>query len=116
MMRKLCQRVLDGKGMQHDWKASKVVQINKVKVDVFNCEFYRGVKLLDHGMKIVERVLEKKRIRSIVDLNEMQFGFMPGKGTVDILFIVRRLDGEYLHKDRKLYMCFVNRQKGLRFD
>ena len=41
-------------------------------------------------MKIVERVLEK-RLRSIVELNEMQLGYMPGKKMMDALFIVKRL-------------------------
>ena len=110
VMRELCQRVLDGKGMPDDWKTSMVVPIYKGKGDVLNCGSYRGVKLLEHGMKIVERVLEK-RIRSIVELNEMQFGFMPGKGTVDALFLVRRLQEEYMQKDRKLYLCFVDLEK-----
>ena len=55
-----------------------------------NCGSYRGLKLLEHGMKIIERVLER-RIRAIVDFDEAQFGFMPGKGTIDALFLVRRL-------------------------
>ena len=33
----------------------------------------------------------------------MQFGFMPGKGTVDAIFIVRRMQEEYQRKDKKLY-------------
>jgi len=33
-------------------------------------------------MKIIERLLEK-RIRSLVNLDETQFGFMPGKGTME---------------------------------
>ena len=52
-------------------------------------------------MKIVERVL-KKRIRTLVNLNKMQFGFMPGKRTVDAIFIVRRMQNEYEQKDKKL--------------
>ena len=59
------------------------------------------------SMKIIERVLEK-RLRSIVELNKMQFGFMPGKQMIDALFIVRRLQEEYLLKDRKLYLGFVD--------
>ena len=39
-------------------------------------------------MKIVEKVLEM-RIRSLVEVDEVQFGFMPGRGTTDALFIVR---------------------------
>ena len=30
-------------------------------------------------------------MQTIVNLNKMQFGFMPGKGTVDAIFIVRRM-------------------------
>ena len=56
MIMKLCQRVLDGKGMPEDWKNSVMVPIYKRKEDVKNCSAYKGVKLLEHGMKIVERV------------------------------------------------------------
>ena len=84
--------------------------IFKGKGDVMNCGSYRGVKLLEHGMKITERVLEK-RIRAIVDFDEVQFGFMPGKGTVDALFLVRRLQEEHRAKDKRMYMCFVDLEK-----
>ena len=51
VMMKLCQRVLDGKGMLGDWKTSVMVPMYKGE-DVTNCSAYRGVKLLEHGMKI----------------------------------------------------------------
>ena len=40
----------------------------------------------------------------------MQFGFMPCKGTIDAVFIPRFQD-EYLAKEKKLYMCFVDLEK-----
>ena len=43
-----------------------------------DCGAYRGVKLLEHAMKIVERVL-KNRIRELVMTDEMQFGFILGR-------------------------------------
>ena len=110
VMTELCQRILDGKGMPAEWKTSVVVPIFKGKGDVMNCGAYRGVKLLEHGMKIVERVLEN-RMRTLVELDKMQFGFMPGKGTTDALFIVRRMQEEYLDKSKRLYMCFVDMEK-----
>ena len=67
----------------------------------------RGVKFLEHAMKIVEKVLQR-RMRHMVKVDEMQFGFMPGKGTIDAVFILRRLQEEYLDKEKKLYMCFVD--------
>ena len=47
------------------------------------------MKLLEHAIKIVEKVLER-RMRRMVKVDEMQFGFMPGKGTIDAVFILRR--------------------------
>ena len=44
-------------------------------------------------------------------VDEMQFGFMPGKGTIDAVFILRKLQEEYLDKEKKLYMCFVDLEK-----
>ena len=41
----------------------------------------------------------------------MQFAFMPGKGTTNALFILRRMQEEFRGKEKKLYMCFVNLEK-----
>ena len=87
-----------------------IAPIFKGKGDVISCGSYRGVKLLEHAMKIVERVLER-RIRTLINLNKMQFGFMPGKGTVDAIFIVRRMQEEY---QKKLYVCFVDMEKAFK--
>ena len=44
VMKKLCQRVLDGEGMPEEWKTSVVVPIFKGKGDVMDCGAYRGGK------------------------------------------------------------------------
>ena len=36
---------------------------------------YRGVKLLEHAMKIIEKVLER-RLRHMVKVDEIQFGYL----------------------------------------
>ena len=41
----------------------------------------------------------------------MQFGFMPGKGTVDAILIVRRMQEKYQKKVKKLYMFIVDMKK-----
>ena len=56
-----------------------------------SCGSHRVVKLLEHDMKIVDRVLER-RMQTLTNMNKMQFGFMPGKGTVDAIFIVKRME------------------------
>ena len=87
VMMELCQCMLDGKGMPDEWQTSVLVPIFNGKGDVRSCNTYRGVKLLEHAMEIVERVLER-RIRALVNIDSMQFGFMSGRGTTDALFVV----------------------------
>ena len=67
-----------------DWRKSILVPVNKGKGDPLVCGSYRAIKLLEQPMKVLERVLEK-RIRCQVSINNMQFGFMPGKGTTDAI-------------------------------
>ena len=68
------------------------------------------LKLLEHDMKVMERVLAK-RLRRIMSFDEMQFGFMPERGTIDAAFIVRRLQEEYHAKGKMLLMCVVDLEK-----
>ena len=44
---------------------SIVVPIFKGKVCVINSSWYRAVKLLEHGMKVVKKVLEKRLHRIV---------------------------------------------------
>ena len=89
-----------------------VVLIFKGKGNLMSCGAYRGVKLLEHAVKIVERVLEK-RVRCLVNMNKMQFGFMPGRGAIDALLSLRRMQEEYQDKGKELYVCFVDLEKAI---
>ena len=59
------------------------------------CGSYRGIKLLEHAMKVVERILEH-RIRQQIEIDDMQFGFMKGKGTTDAIFMARQMQEKCL--------------------
>ena len=60
-MVELSQDVLDGKGMLDEWVLSLVVPIFKgIERGAMSCRKYRGVKLLEHAMKIIEKVLERR--------------------------------------------------------
>ena len=56
------------------------------------------MKLLEHAMKTVKRVLERQ-IRTLIN------------GTLDAIFIVRKMQKDYQKKDKKLYKCFVKVEK-----
>ena len=63
--------------------------------------------MLEHAMKVVERIFED-RIRQQIDIDDMQFGFMKGKGTTDAIFIVRQTQEKFRAKGKKLYFGFVD--------
>ena len=109
VMMELCRHKLDGRGMPDEWKTSVLVPIFKAKGDVISCGAHSEVKLLKRAMKIAERVQER-RIQTLINLDKMRFGFMPGHGTVDTIFIVR-MQEEYQKKNKKLNMCFVDMEK-----
>ena len=44
-------------------------------------------------------------------MDDMQFGFMPGKDTIDAVFILRQIQEGYFAKQKKLYTCFVDPEK-----
>jgi len=44
-------------------------------------------------MQMVERIFED-RIQQQIDIDDMKFGFMKGKGTIDAIFIVRQMGGK----------------------
>ena len=48
-----------------------------------------------------------------MSVNEMQFGSMPERGTIDAVFILRKMQEEYHAKGKKLYMCFVDLEKAI---
>ena len=94
LMAEICQQVFGGFGMPAEWAVSIMVPIFKGKGDIRNCRCYRTVKLLEHGMEVVKWVFEK-RFFIIVSVDEMQFGFMYERGTIDAVFILRRVQEEY---------------------
>ena len=49
-------------------------------------------------------------IRQLVSIEDSQFGFVPGRGTTDAVFVVRQLR-EYLAANKRLYMGFVDLEK-----
>ena len=66
--------------------------------------------LLEHAMKVVERIFEH-RIRQQIKIDDMQFGFMKGKGTTDAIFMARQMQQNFRVNGKKLYFGFVDLEK-----
>ena len=76
------------------WEESIILSLYKGKGEALDRGNYRGLKLTDQAMKLLERVLDFQ-IRQMVNIDEMQYGFVPGRGTTDAIFIVRQLQEKY---------------------
>ena len=93
-----------------DWEESTILNLYKGKGGALNRGNYRGLKLTDQVMKVLERVLDSA-IRQMVDINKIQYGFVPGRGTTDAIFTVRQLQEKYRAVKKPLYFCFVDLEK-----
>jgi hypothetical protein len=82
------------------------VPVYNLKGDPMECGSYRENKLLEHAMKVVERVLDS-RIREHICVDETQFRFRPGKGKTDAIFIVRQLQEKHQAIGKKLHYALV---------
>jgi len=86
----LCNGSVKEGYIPEDWKSSVVLPIYKGKGDPMECGSYRGIKLLEHTMKVMETIFEQ-RIRQQIDIDDMQEKFRA--------------------KGKKLYFGFVDLEK-----
>ena len=53
MMHEILKRVWEEEQMPEEWKKCEIVPIYKQKGDPQECRNFRGIKLLEHGMKML---------------------------------------------------------------
>jgi len=82
----LCNGIVKEGCIPEDSKSSVILPIYKGKGDPMECGSYSGIKLLEHAMKVVQRIF-KHRIWPQIEVDDMQFGFMKGKGTTDAILL-----------------------------
>jgi len=64
----LCSGIVKEGCIPEDWKSSVVLLIYKGKSDPMECGSYRGIKLLEHAVRVVERIFEH-RIRQQIEVD-----------------------------------------------
>ena len=106
----LLNKIMEEEKIPTAWNVSTLVTIYKEKGDAMHCKNYRGIKLLEVGLKVLEKILDK-RLRHLVNIVGAQFGFQPGKGTIDAIFILRQLQEKVLEKREKEFLAFLDLEK-----
>ena len=66
--------------------------------------------MLKHAFKLYEKILDG-RLREVLDIDEMQYRYMPGRGTADAVFVLRRLTEKFRAKYKKLFLLFIDLEK-----
>ncbi|KAH1190454.1 putative protein arginine N-methyltransferase 6 [Glycine max] len=107
---KLFNEIMRSKRMPEEWRRSTLVPIYKNKGDIQNCANYRGIKLMSHTMKLWERVIER-RLRKETQVTENQFGFMPGRSTMEAIYLLRRVMEQYRMAQQDLHLIFIDLEK-----
>ena len=110
MIRDLAAGNIPNGKVPSDWEQSFIVCLYKGKGDALERGNYRGLKLTEQVMKVLERIVDDL-IRQLVSIDDSQFGFVPGRGTTEAIFVVGQLQEKYLAANKRLYIAFVDLEK-----
>jgi hypothetical protein len=62
---------------------------------------------MSHIMKLWEKVIEH-RMRGMMHITMKQFGFMPGRSTMEAIFLIRQVMERYKEQKKDLHMVFID--------
>ena len=114
-LRELITSVMINGKIPEDWEMSFILSLYKGKGVALDRVSYKGVILTEHVMKEMEKIVDEI-IRAMIDIDEMQYALVSGRGTTDAIFITRQLQEKFLArkdlngKNRILYFAFVDQE------
>jgi hypothetical protein len=107
---KLFNLIFRSNKMPDEQRWSILVPIFKNKRDVQSCTNYRGIKLMSYTMKLWEMIIEHC-LRGVTNVTENQFGFMPGRSTMEVIFLIRQLMERCMEQKKYMHMIFIDLKK-----
>ena len=73
------------------------------------CEKHRTISLMSHVPKLVLMVIMNRiRGRTLIEISDVQYGFMPNRGTRNAIFVLRRSVERKIEKQKDVYACFID--------
>ena len=100
----ICRRVAEVEKPPDDWKDSWTSPIYKGKGDARLCEKHRGIRLLEHAMKVYEKVLDG-RLREILQIDSRQFWVHEWKVDNRCYFYIEAAAGKIQRKEKEIVPC-----------
>ena len=88
MLLDLLQKIFEQENMPRGMEGQCDCTNRQREGDIQNCGKYRCIKIITHTMKIWERIIDR-RLMEETSIGEVQFRFMPGRGTTDVVFAAR---------------------------
>ena len=75
-------------------------------------EKHRTISLMSHVSKLVLWVLVNRlRARSLMEIPQVQYCFLPDHGTRNAIFVLRRLVERSIQKQKYVFTCFIDYRK-----
>ena len=97
-----------------EWKEVIISVLHKKDVRD-DCNNYRGVSLMNHSRKVLEKMILNRLLPYILKVEgafpACQCGFMPQRGTLDAIMVSRLLSSSAIARNTNLYKCFIDLSK-----
>ena len=92
-------------------KQSVCVTIPK-KQGAIDCDRYRMISIISQLSKVVLRIV-LRRVKDVImpEIGKEQYGFMKGKGTSNVIFVLRMIGERAVEMQRDLFLCFIDYEK-----
>jgi hypothetical protein len=65
---------------------------------------------MSYTIKLWKRIIEH-RLRGVTNIIENQFGFIPGRLTMEMIFLIRQLMKRCMEQKKDMHMIFIDLQK-----
>ena len=99
--------------LPRDLRDANIIHLYKNKGDRSSCDNHRGISLLSIAGKILAHIMLNRITKHILDdvVSESQCGFRKQRGTVDMVFTIRKLQKKCVKQHQDLHLLFIDLTK-----